>query len=133
MATTTATQDRTRWTLAWRNPRASSFHRAKNWEGTWAQAFELSSVFAKENPGLEVWYVTTAAYEREEAFELPQRVARGEISRELMDMYLEDHGNVLVDSGRRVRIYDNGRLSATVLAQVPDAAEAQARFDAGAE
>jgi hypothetical protein len=97
----------TTWTLAYRKPRANRFQRVTNWSGTWHQARELAGAFVLANPGLQVYYVPSAASERPDQ---------------------EDTGNILTDSGRRVRIRETGELSAEVLAKVPDATEAQARF-----
>lgn len=103
----------TTWTLAFRKRTANRFQRVTNWEGTWAQALELAQAFGKAHPELDVWYVPTLASEANGA--------------------AEDAGNVMVDSGKRIRIRDNGALTEAELALVPDAAEAQARFEARAE
>jgi len=97
----------TTWTLAYRKPRANRFQRVTNWSGTWHQARELCGIYVDANPGLEVWYVPSAASER------PGH---------------EDTGNILVESGRRVRIRETGELPAEILAQVPDATEAAERY-----
>src|SRR5688500_15907731 len=94
------------WTIAFRNPRASFFHRIADWEGAWAQAKEVAAIYGELHPELQVYYTTSLAYETAERIELPQRVARGEITQELANDYLEDHGNILVDSGRRVKVRD---------------------------
>lgn len=99
------------WTLAYRKPRANHFRRVANWRGTWHQARELTGTFLEANPGLEAWYVPTADVERiDEA----------------------DRGNILVESGRRVKMRETGTLPDEILAKVPDAADAKARFDARA-
>jgi hypothetical protein len=46
----------------------------------------------------------------------------------LAGQYLEDHGNILVDSGRRVVLRETGKLSDELLAQVLNATEAKARY-----
>lgn len=102
----------TTWTLAFRKRTANRFQRVTNWAGTWAQALELAQAFGKAHPELDVWYVPTLASEGNGA--------------------AEDAGNVMVDSGKRIRIRDNGALTEAELALVPDAAEAQARFNARA-
>ena len=99
------------WTIAYRKPRANHFCRVTNWQGTWHQALELSRTFTTANPGLEVWYVPTADAERSDP---------------------EDQGNILVETGRRVKIRETGTLPAEIIAQAPDAAAAKARFDARA-
>lgn len=101
----------TTWTLAYRKRTANRFQRMTNWAGTWAQARELARTFGQAHPELDIWYVPSAASET------PGH---------------EDTGNVLTDTGRRVRIRDNGEAPAWLLARVPDAAEAQARWEDGA-
>lgn len=124
----TNSMEETMWTIAFRNPRANAFHRVTNWSGTWHQASEMAGIFGKANPDMQVWYTISRTYEIAEAIDLPQRVERGEITQELAASYLEDHGNILVDSGKRIRIRDNRELSAEMLALVPDAAAARARW-----
>lgn len=102
------------WTLAYRKPKANRFERVANWDGTWAQAREVAGLFAEANPGLQVFYVPSAASD-----------ASGHT-------FHEDRGNILTDTGRRVKIRETGSLSAEILAQVPNAADAQARFSEGA-
>lgn len=102
----------TTWTLAYRKRTANRFQRVTNWAGTWAQALELARSFSQAHPELDVWYVPSLASEVHGA--------------------AEDAGNVLVDSGRRVRIRETGALTEAELAMVPDADEAQARFNARA-
>lgn len=104
----------TTWTLAYRKPRANRFQRVTNWEGTWAQARELAQTFAAAHADLQVYYIPSAASDAA-GWSAP-----------------EDRGNILVDSGRRVRMTETGRLSDEILAQVPDADEAQARWRDGA-
>jgi hypothetical protein len=100
----------TTWTLAYRKRTANRFQRVTNWSGTWNQARELAGAFGKAHPELDVWYVPTRDSEANGA--------------------AEDAGNVMVDSGKRIRIRDNGALTEAELAMVPDAAEAQARWNA---
>jgi hypothetical protein len=94
----------TTWTLAYRKRTANRFQRMVNWAGTWCQARELANAMSEAHPELEVWYVPTVGADP--------------------DAY------VLTNSGRHVRIRDNGVAPAWLLARVPDAAEAQARWDA---
>jgi hypothetical protein len=98
----------TTWTLAYRKPKANRFQRVTNWAGTWSQAQELARSFSEAHPELQVWYVPTQASEVNGA--------------------AEDAGNVMVDSGKRIRIRENGALTEAELAMVPDADEARARF-----
>lgn len=107
----TATNSAT-WTLAYRKPRANRFQRVTNWSGTWDQARELAGIFAEANPELQVYYTSTA--EVEATWTDPA--------------LLEDRGNILTETGRRVRVFETGRLSDEILAQVPDAVEARSRF-----
>ena len=101
----------TTWTLAYRKPKANRFQRVNNWGGTWHQARDLAGKFAQANPGLQVYYVPSAASET------PGH---------------EDTGNVLSETGRRVRIRETGELSPEMLAQVGDADQLKAEFDARA-
>lgn len=107
------------WTIAYRKRTGPVFHRVTNWSGTWAQAREMANAYGELHPELQVWYTTTRAYELAQEAELPKRVAAGEITQELADSYLEDHGNILTDGawkpsgwtqGKRVKIRDNGYL-----------------------
>lgn len=104
---------RTMWTIAYRKPRANRFLRVTNWQGTWAQAVAVAQVFGAAHPELQVWYVPTLASE-----------ANG---------VAEDAGNVLVDTGRRVRIVEGGDelLTAEMIARVPAAEVAQERWHNG--
>lgn len=102
----------TTWTLAYRKRTANRFQRMTNWAGTWAQALELARTFGEAHPELDVWYVPSLESEANGA--------------------PEDAGNILTDTGRRVRIRDNGTAPEWLLARVPDADEAQARFNARA-
>jgi hypothetical protein len=119
-ATETAPETGTTWTLAYRKPNANRFQRVTNWSGTWHQARELASIFGHANPGLQIWYTTTLATEQREAREIAADT--------LPSHYAEDHGNIMIDGGKRIRIFENGTLPAEILAQVPDADEAEARF-----
>lgn len=85
------------WTIAYRKPRANRFQRVTNWHGTWNDAYAVAREFANANPELQVFYVVTLATEQD-------------------GNNPEDAGNVLVDSGKRVRIIDNGALTGDVLA-----------------
>jgi hypothetical protein len=103
------------WTIAYRKRTGPVFHRVTNWAGTWAEAMEMAGAFGELNPGLQVWYTTTAAYELTNAAELAARVASGEIDQEFANSYLEDHGNIMVDSGKRIKVRDNGTLPTELL------------------
>ncbi len=96
----------TTWTIAYRKPRANRFQRAVNWAGTWHQARELAGTFAQAHPDLQVYYVPTVGSDPD--------------------------ATILTDTGRNVRIRDNGAIPAAILAQVTDEAGAQARYEDGA-
>lgn len=98
------------WTLAYRKRTANRFQRVTDWAGTWQQARDKAREFGERHPELQVYYVTTAAYEKAEAARLAGQVARGEMAQDLADHWLADHGNLLVDSGKRVRMVDNGTI-----------------------
>ncbi len=118
------------WTLAYRNPRANRFQRVTNWSGTWHQAYYLSNALSAEQPGLQIYYVQTLQSEKDQNLRLACEVAESKISLELAHSYLEDHGNILVaETRRRVRMFETGQLSETVLAQVMDAGEARKRYE----
>lgn len=121
------------WTLAYRTPRANRFKRVTNWEGTWHQARELAAKLLEAQPALQVYYVQSASSELAEVKRLAQEVGSGRMTHELAYSYLEDHGNILVaETKRRVKMRETGQLSDDLLAQVPDADEAKARFEADA-
>lgn len=121
------------WTLAYRTPRANHFKRVTNWEGTWHQAREMAAKLLEAQPALQVYYVQSASSELAEVKRLAQEVGSGRMSHELAYSYLEDHGNILVaETKRRVKMRETGQLSDDLLAQVPDADEAKARFEADA-
>lgn len=119
------------WTLAYRTPRANHFKRVTNWEGTWHQAYELAAKLMEAQPALQVYYVQSAVSESAEKVRLATEVKRGQMTLDLAMSYLDDHGNVLVaETGRRVKMRETGTLSDELLAQVPDADEAKARYEA---
>ena len=121
------------WTLAYRTPRANHFKRVTNWEGTWHQAREMAAKLLEAQPARQVYYVQSASSELAEVKRLAQEVGSGRMSHELAYSYLEDHGNILVaETKRRVKMRETGQLSDDLLAQVPDADEAKARFEADA-
>jgi hypothetical protein len=110
--TSTAAHSPATWTIAYRNPRANAFKRAGDYAGTWAQAAELAQIFSSHHPDQQVYYVPTAAAEAQHPGH-------------------EDSGNVLVDSGRRVRILETGSAG-EYAAWVTPPAEAEARGHAQA-
>jgi len=111
------------WTVAWRKVRGTTFSRAVNWAGTWAEAFEMAqSVGELLGDGYQVYYTTTAASEERDR----ARIAAGELDAS----YAEDHGYILVDSGLRVRIVENGMLPAELLdREVENVVHAMRRAD----
>ncbi|HEX8109784.1 MAG TPA: hypothetical protein VF516_18765 [Kofleriaceae bacterium] len=95
------------WTIAWRKRTANHFRRANNWAGTWAEAFEMARAFGELHPEYQVYYTTTAAYEQWERDE----IAAGTLAADRG----EDHGNIMVDSGKRIRVRDTGVVEADLL------------------
>jgi hypothetical protein len=82
-----------RWTIAFRNPRANRFRRVDDVAVCWHRAHEIAGRVARAHPELQVFYTVTAAAE-----------AAG-------DVVPEDRGNLLVDSGRRVRVVEGAKLA----------------------
>lgn len=105
------------WTIAYRKPTANRFQRVTNWTGSWHEAVEMAGLIAEAHPELQVYYVTTAAHEAWEKTQV------------LGEQWNVDHGNILVDSGKRVRMVDTGAIDADELATwsaaATDAAEAK--------
>lgn len=96
-ATLTAPATHLGWTAAYRKPRANKFHRVvlpATVVLTEEQAKDMGEAIQGANPGLEVYIVPTLAAEK--AGQVPE----------------EDHGNVLVHTGRRIRITETGDLTA---------------------
>jgi hypothetical protein len=105
--TVTLTKAPDSWTIAYRKPRANHFKRAANWSGTWAEAVEMARVFGDLHPEYQVWYTTTVGYEQWTA----QEIAAGTLDAS----YAEDHGNIMVDSGKRIRVRETGAIDAESL------------------
>jgi hypothetical protein len=103
------------WTIAYRRRTANRFQRVTNWSGTWAEAREMAGAFGELYPDLQVWYTMTAAHEQAETIRLAAKVASGEYDQEFADRYLEDHRNIMVDSGKRIAIRETGNLPAELL------------------
>lgn len=98
------------WTIAYRKRTANRFQRVNNWSGTWDEAQNMGSRMAALYPHLQVWTTTTREYEAARALEVADGVADGTLSQEYALEVLEDHGNIMVDSGKRIRITDDGVL-----------------------
>lgn len=79
------------WTIAYRKPRANRFLRV-DLDLSWGEAERLADKVATALPDQQVYYVPNARAEREGY---------------VVD---EDRGNILVDSGRRVRVREGGVL-----------------------
>lgn len=95
--------DRRYWTVAYRHPRANHIKRVPQLALTWEESYALArKVQEALPPGFEVYYVTTAEAD-----------AHGFTSE-------EDRGNVLVASGRRVRMRETGVLPEGVTAPEDD-------------
>lgn len=96
------------WTIAWRKRTANHFRRANNWAGTWAEALEMAGAFGELHPDLQVYYTPSVAHEQW----MRDEIAAGT----LVDYgYSEDWGNILVDSGKRIRIRETGVIEAELL------------------
>lgn len=82
----------TYWTLAYRNRRANHFKRVTDVATSWDAARELANEFKVQLPDLDIWVTTTRQAE--------------------IDGYTcaEDAGNILTDSGRRVKMRETGSL-----------------------
>lgn len=108
--------ERANWTIAYRKRTANRFLRVATWSGTWSQAYGMARLFAQAHPELEVYYTSNA-----------QAEAEGFVCE-------EDRGNMLVDSGRRVRIVEtDAELPAEMIARIPAAAVAAERWADGDE
>jgi hypothetical protein len=83
------------WTVAFRKPRANRFRRVTDWSGTWHEAEQMARRTIDRDE-LEVWYVPTRQAELD-----------GHV-------WPEDVGNILTNTGRRVRIVDNAVLTDVV-------------------
>jgi hypothetical protein len=77
----------TEWTIAYRKPKANRFVR-KDLHLTWKAAHDLAGDWADAHPGLQVFYVCNRQAE--------------------LDGYVgqEDIRNILMESGKRIRIYE---------------------------
>lgn len=96
------------WTVAWRRAKGNLATRAINWAGTWAEAVEMAeSVGELLGDGYQVWYTTTLAQEQAES----ERIAAGTLDA----AYSVDHANITLDTGRRLRVVDNGMVPAELL------------------
>lgn len=110
MNETTAT-DR-QWTVAYRKPTANRFLRV-DLELTWHQARDLAALLVEALPGQQVYYIPNAASD-----------ASGRTP-------AEDAGNILTETGARVRVREGGVLPDGI--DIPAAADAQAAFEDGAD
>jgi hypothetical protein len=123
----TATPDHT-WTIAYRKPKANRFQRVADWSGTWQEAVDMARIFGNLHPDLQVWYVPSATNDA--------RVAKLVEAGELGPEYLLDHGAILVDTGRRVRMTETGTIGGAAVALDAERAELApviAEFPDGAE
>jgi hypothetical protein len=106
--------ERANWTIAYRKRTANRFLRVSTWAGTWSQAVGMARLFSEANPDLEVYYTSSRTAEIE-GFVIE-----------------EDRGNILVDSGRRVRIVETDiELPAEMIARIPNAETARERWADG--
>lgn len=81
------------WTIAYRKPTANRFERVTDFAGTWDEAVEMAQLAVQLRSDLQIWYVPTA---------------EAEAAGYSCD---EDRGNILVESGKRIRITDTGTLA----------------------
>lgn len=86
------------WTIAFRKRRANRFQRVTNWSGSWDDAVRMAGVYAESHPELEIYYVIT-------------------LEAESANPTSEDNGNVMVESGKRIRIVDNAELSEEIISE----------------
>lgn len=93
--------ERFTWTIAYRKRTANRFLRVTNWSGSWAQALAMAQLFGEANPDLQVWYTSSRDAE-----------LKGGVS-------IEDVANIMVDSGKRIRIVEGGELPAEMIARIP--------------
>lgn len=98
------------WTIAYRKRTANRFLRVTNWVGSWAQAVAMAQVFGEANPDLQVWYTSSRDAE-----------LKGGVA-------IEDVANIMVDSGKRIRIVEGGELPAELIARIPAADVARQRW-----
>lgn len=83
------------WTVAYRKHRANRFLRYSGLATDWGSARDFAAELTRKFPELEVWYTTTALYDATHDD--------------------EDSFNILVESGRRVRVVETDNLpTATV-------------------
>lgn len=87
----------TTWTVAYRKPRANCFRRIDGVALSWDAATELALDVSQAMPGYQVYYVPTAESD----------ALRSD----------EDAFNILVDSGRRVKIKEGGVLPEGVVVE----------------
>lgn len=78
------------WTVAYRKPKANRFLRIDGIALSWDAATELAAEVQEAMPGYQVYYIPTAEYDAHRSS--------------------EDAFNILVDSGRRVKIKEGGVL-----------------------
>lgn len=109
---TTNTKPLWSWTIAYRmSKHANHFKRVTNWSGTWSASRVMAAEFLAVHPGAEVWYVPTAEYET--------YMGRMIESGELTDFgYSEDFGNILMASGKRIRVRETGSVTDDMIESV---------------
>jgi len=99
------TTDARGWTIAFRNPRANRFIRVAELDLTWHQAVALADVYGHLHPGQQIYYLGNAKAE-----------TGGFVCE-------EDRGNILAETGRRVKVTDRevpGVAELTETAALPD-------------
>lgn len=102
---TTNTRPVGSWTIAYRMHRnANHFKRVTNWSGKWDAARIMAAEFEAHNPGAEVWYVSTVEYEKY----VSGMIESGELGDSGVS---DDFGNILMESGKRIRMRETGLVT----------------------
>lgn len=100
------------WTIAYRmSKHANHFKRVTNWSGTWNAARIMAAEFEAHNPGAEVWYVPTAEYETY----MGRMIESGEL---VAPGIAEGLGNILMESGKRIKIRETGSVTDDMIQSV---------------
>lgn len=100
------------WTIAYRmSKHANHFKRAANWSGTWNGARIMAAEFEANHPGAEVWYVPTL---EAEGYQRQMIESGAWESSGLVD----DWGNILLESGKRIKIRETGSVTDEMIESV---------------
>lgn len=100
------------WTIAYRlSKNANHFKRVTNWAGTWNESRIMAAEFMAYNPDAQVYYVPTAEYEDYQR----HMIANDFWSDSGLS---DDWGNILVDSGKRVKMRETGLVTDEMIESV---------------